>query len=130
VAAMLLRGNARCEKLMVGSRVVGLQFLDPRRLWIGCGSDGKKECRYTERDGKQRIIPRDRIWNVPGFTLDGIEGVSVVAYGARVFGSALAADTAASTTFEKGLHPTTYWKYPNVRRADQRADARATIKQI
>lgn len=45
IAAMLLRGNARCEKLMVGPRVVGLQFLDPRRLWIGCGSDGKKEYR-------------------------------------------------------------------------------------
>src|SRR5690606_7554462 len=27
VAAMLLRGNARCEKLMVGDRIVGLNFL-------------------------------------------------------------------------------------------------------
>jgi len=130
IAAMLLRGNARCEKLMVGPRVVGLQFLDPRRLWIGRGADGKKEYRYTERDGKQRIIPRDRIWNVPGFTLDGIEGVSVLAYGARVFGSALAADTAASTTFERGLQPTTYWKFPKVLRADQRVEAREAIEKI
>ncbi len=130
VAAMLLRGNARAEKLMVGPRVVGLQFLDPRRLWIGRGADGKKEYRYTERDGKQRIIPRDRIWNVPGFTLDGIEGVSVVAYGARVFGSALAADTAASTTFEKGLQPTTYFKFPKVLRPEQRADSRDAIAKI
>src|SRR5690606_15392222 len=43
---------------------------------------------------------------------------------------ALAADTAASTTFEKGLQPTTYWKYPKVLRADQRAEARETIKKI
>lgn len=130
VAAMLLRGNARCEKLMVGSRVVGLQFLDPRRLWIGRGADGKKEYRYTERDGKQRVIPRDRIWNVPGFTLDGIEGVSVVAYGARVFGSALAADTASTKTFEKGLQPTTYFKFPKVLRPEQRAEAREAIEKI
>lgn len=130
VAAMLLRGNARAEKLMVGSRVVGLQFLDPRRLWIGRGADGKKEYRYTERDGKQRIIPRDRIWNVPGFTIDGIEGLSVIAYGARIFGSALAADTASTKTFEKGLQPTTYWKFPKVLRADQREEARAAIKKI
>src|SRR5690606_13078670 len=29
VAAMLLRGNGRAEKLMSGNRVVGLQFLHP-----------------------------------------------------------------------------------------------------
>lgn len=130
VAAMLLRGNARAEKLMVGTRVVGLQFLDPCRLWIGSGPGGKKEYRYTERNGSQRIIARERIWNVPGFTLDGIDGVSVVSYGARIFGSALAADTAAATTFEKGLMPTTYWKYPKVLQEKQREAARAAIKKI
>ncbi len=130
VAAMLLRGNGRAEKLMVGPRVVGLQFLDPRRLWIGRGADGKKEYRYTESNGQQRVIPRDRIWNVPGFTLDGIEGLSVVAYGARVFGSALAADTASTKTFEQGLQPTTYFKFPKILRPEQRTDAREAIEKI
>jgi len=31
---MLLRGNGRCEKLMVGDRLVGLNFLYPPRLSI------------------------------------------------------------------------------------------------
>lgn len=130
VAAMLLRGNARAEKLMVGGRVIGLMFLDPRRLWIGRGISGKREYRYTESDGKQRVIAPERIWTIPGFTLDGVEGVSVVAYGSRVFGSALAADQAASNTFSKGLMPTTFWKFPRVLQREQREEAREAINQI
>jgi len=130
VAAMLLRGNARAEKLMVGERLVGLRFLNPSRLVISRGVNGQREYRYTEDNGQQREIPASRIWNIPGFTLDGIEGVSVVSYGARVFGSALAADSAAASTFEKGLMPTTVWKYPKLLKADQRKDAREAIKKI
>jgi HK97 family phage portal protein len=130
IAAMLLRGNGRAEKLMVGDRMVGLQFLNPCRLSISCRSDGRREYRYTERDGRQRVIPEARIFNIPGFSLDGREGVSVVSYGANVFGAALAANRAANNTFSKGLHPTTVWKFPQVLRKDQRDDARATIKTI
>lgn len=130
VAAMLLRGNARAERLEVGGRLVGLRFLDPRRLSCSMTGDGKREWRYTEQAGRQRVIPEKKLWTIPGFTLDGKEGVSVLAYGCRVFGSALAADTAASTTFAKGLMPTTYFKFPKVLQNHQRDDARAAIKKI
>lgn len=130
VAAMLLRGNGRAEKLMIAGRLVGLKFLDPNRLSWSRRSDGKKEWRYTECNGTQRVIPTDRIWTIPGFTLDGKEGVSVIHYGCRVFGSALAADTAASSTFAKGLMPTTYFKFPKVLNPTQRTEARAAIKTI
>jgi len=130
IAAMLLRGNARSEKLLVGGRLVGLRFLCPDRLYISRGLNGLREYRYTEITGLQRQIPPELIWNVPGFTLDGKEGLSVVAHGARVFGAALAADTAAANTFEKGLIPTTAWKYPTVLKKEQREEARAAIKKI
>src|SRR5690606_39716414 len=88
VAAMLLRGNARCEKMVGGGgRVVGLKFLVPDRLSITRDSRGQPQYRYTEDDGRQREIPASRIWSVPGFTLDGKCGVSVIQYGARVFGA-------------------------------------------
>ncbi|MGO3713553.1 phage portal protein [Alcaligenes aquatilis] len=129
VAAMLLRGNARCEKLMVGSRVVGLQFLYPGRLMIMRRGDGTKEYRYTEEDGRQRLIPADRIWTIPGWSLDGKTGVSVIHYGAQVFGAALATDEAASGTFKRGLMPTTWFKYPKILKADQREEARKFIDE-
>jgi len=130
VAAMLLRGNARCEKLLWDGRLVGLRFLNPDRLYIGRDSQGRKQYRYTEDNGQQREIPQARIWNVPGFSLDGKCGVSVICYGARVFGSALAADTASASTFEKGLMPTTVWKYPKVLQPTQRNEAREAIKKL
>lgn len=131
VAAMLLRGNARCEKLVGGGgRVVGLKFLVPDRLSITRDSRGQPQYRYTEDDGRQREIPASRIWNVPGFTLDGKCGVSVIQYGARVFGAALAADTSASSTFEKGLMPTVYVKHPKVLNPTQREEMRAAMERI
>ena len=109
LAAMLLRGNARAEKLMIGQRLVGLQFLHPARLVIRRKSNGQKEYWYTESNGRQREIPAARIWNIPGFSLDGTDGISVVSYGAGVFGAAQAADAAASGTFHRGLMPTTWF---------------------
>ena len=103
ITAMLLRGNAHAERLMVGARLVGLMFLDPKRLAITRDGQGLKEYRYTNDNGTQRVIPRERIWTIPGFSLDGKCGVSVIRYGATVFGAALAADTAASSTFANGL---------------------------
>src|SRR5690606_27563890 len=124
VAAMLLRGNARVEKLIVGGRLVGLNFLDPRRLTINRDGQGRKQYLYLNDDGTQRRIPAERIWNIPGFSLDGKCGVSVIRYGATVFGSALAADTAASGTFANGLLPRVWFKYPNTLNPQQREDAR------
>lgn len=127
VAAMLLRGNARCEKLMVGERVVGLNFLYPPRLSITRKVDGTKEYRYIEDGGQQRIIPASRIWTIPGWSLDGKSGVSVIHYGAQVFGAALATDEAAAGTFKRGLMPTVWFKYPNNLKDNQREEAREFI---
>lgn len=124
VAAMLLRGNAFVEKLLIGPRLVGLMFLDPKRLAISRRADGSKQYRYTNDNGTQREIPATRIWALPGFSLDGKCGVSVIRYGATVFGAALAADTAASSTFQNGLMPRTWFKYPKVLTPQQREEAR------
>ncbi len=129
VAAMLLRGNGRAEKLIFNGRLVGLNFLHPDRLtWTRF--NGRKVWRYTEDDGRQREIPNERIWSIPGFSMDGKEGLSVVAYGANVFGAAMAADQAASSTFSKGLMPTTVLEYPKVLNPAQRAEARTTLEAL
>ena len=130
VATMLLRGNARAEKLIFNGRVVGLQFLYPGRLATSRKSDGSKEYRYTEKNGRQRIIPNDRIWKIPGFSLDGEDGVSAIQYGANVFGAAQGADTAAAKTWENGLLQTVYYKMERVLKPEQRAEFRENLKEI
>ena len=130
VAAMLLPGNGLCEKLMLGPRLVGLRFLAPARLYIASAAGGAKRYYYTYDDGVQREIPPEKIWRVPGFTLDGSWGVSSIYYGCNVFGSAQAASTAATKTFEKGLMSTVALSYPEKLREDQRDKMRATIEKL
>ncbi|QIL71661.1 phage portal protein [Diaphorobacter sp. HDW4B] len=120
VAAMLLRDGARVEKLMIGSRIVGLRFLAPNRFSWSRLSDGSKQYRYIDENGLQREIPSDRIWYIPGFSLDGKNGVSVVEYGVQVFGNATAADEAAGKTFKTGLMQTLYYKVANWLTPEQR----------
>ncbi|AMG88079.1 phage portal protein [Bordetella bronchiseptica] len=126
VAAMLLRGVARCEKLLVGGRLVGLQFLNPDRLSRTRLGDSW-EYRYTDDFGRQRVIEESRIWSIPGWSLDGKNGVSVLRYGAQVFGAALATDEAAAGTFKRGLMPSVWFKYPNKMSKEQREEAREFI---
>jgi HK97 family phage portal protein len=128
VAAMLLRGAGRAERLMLGPRLVGLRFLSPMRLSITRGYNGAKEYRYTEESGTQRVIPAERVWTVPGFSLDGKNGCSVISYAANVFGSAIAADQAAGNTFERGLLPRVWFKFPSILNPLQRQSARDTIE--
>ncbi len=129
VAAMLLRGNAFAEKLVIGGRLVGLKFLNPTYLTIQSDSNYNVKYLYTEK-GKQREIPAARIFHIPGFTTNGQWGLSVVAYGAGVFGSALAADTAANSTFEKGLSPTIAFKVDRIIKPEQREDFRTAMAAI
>lgn len=129
IVAMLLLGNGLSEKKYIGNRLVALDFLVPARLTINRGLNGKLRYLYTE-NGKQREIPENRIFRIPGFTLDGKWGVSVIEYGSKVFGSALAASEAANSTFEKGLAPTVAFTMDRVIKEEQRNKFRESMKKI
>lgn len=68
-----------------------------------------------------------RIWRIPGFTLDGENGVSVIAYGAKVFGNAIAADRAAARTFRNGLLQTIYYKVQAFLKPEQRTEFKKNL---
>lgn len=110
VSAMLLRGNAFIEKKTANGKVVSLLFLAPHRLQIVCDVNGKRTYHYYDENGKQREIPRDRIWQIQGYSMDGKDGVSVITYAAQVFGNALAADRQAGRTFRNGSMANVYYK--------------------
>lgn len=129
VASMLLRDGGYAEKTLGGGRVVGLNFL--RRDWLSIRRDTNGVHRYFYSDyGRIREIPESLIFRVPGFSLDGYNGCSAIQYGAKVFAGAQAAADAANSTFERGLMPTTVFKYPKVLKAEQRAEARAMIETL
>lgn len=127
----VLRGNGFAEKLRVGERVVALQSLHPDRLrWDYLPGTRTLRFVYTEIDGTVREIPTANIFHLPGFTLYGPFGMSVIRYGVEVFGAALAAGTAANSTFKNGLLPTTYFKMDRVLKGQQRDDFRTNLAKI
>ena len=125
---MLTQGCGRAERLMLGERLVGLEFLVPGRLTVGRKQGSiVLDWRYLDFNGKQRIIPASRVWTVPGFTLDGRNGVSVIEYGAKVFGQAQAADQAAGRAFRNGALQNLFYKVAKFLQPEQRAEFRKNV---
>lgn len=130
VAAMLNRGMAHMEKLIVGGRVVGLSFLAPARLSITRTLNDQKKYLYTDNNSRQREIPANRIFVIPGFSLDGKTGVSVIQYGANVFGSAMAAEAASAETFQNSLKSPGLVMMDSVLKKEQREEIREHVKKV
>lgn len=129
IATMLLRGVAYWEKQINAGRVIGLKFLAYDCLSVTKDINGNKTYRYTE-NGKTREIPASRVVSIIGFSLNGKDGLSSIQYAANVFGAARSAETAAASTFWRGLLQTVFFKFPSVLREDQRKEARATIESM
>lgn len=128
VAAMLLRGAGRAERLEFNGRLVGLVYLDPDRL-APSRKDGSvvTEWRYRDKRNRQRLIPSSKVWTVPGFSLDGENGVSVVHYGSAVFGQAGAAERAAGRAFRNGALQNLYYTFKEWLKEDRRKEFRENV---
>lgn len=129
-AAILLRGNGFSEKQFFNGRMVGIKFLAPHRLGGKKKANGDVQLVYTEEDGTQREILERNLFHIPGFSLDGKWGLSTIQYGAAVFGSALAATSAANGTFERGLAPTVAFTMEQVLKKEQRVEFRENLKEV
>lgn len=126
VASMLM-GAGRAEKLMGNGKVIGLAFLDPDKLRISTLANGRKRYEYPRPDGTLREIPVANIWTVPGFTLDGMNGVSVIQYGAKVFQASIDAENAARRSFRNGTMQAIYYTAKNWFKPVQRTEFKTSV---
>lgn len=129
VVAVALRGNSFSERKYLNGRMVALDYLQPSRISTRKRPNGTVEFRYTETTGNQRVVQDRDLFHIPGFSFDGRYGVSAIAYGAGVFGSALAAAEAANGTFERGLMPTVAFSLDRVIKKEQREEFKTYFKQ-
>lgn len=129
VASMAMHGVAYGEKKFSGSRLVAIDFMPFNRVTWQCGNDGYREYFYADATGARRKIPREKLWRPLGFSLDGLNGMSIVQYGARNIGSALSAEVAADQTFTNGLMPTVAFTMEQVLKKDQRDSFRDNFKK-
>lgn len=132
LASLLLWGNAYIEKRVSGSVVTSLDFLHPERITRRLLKSGAVEWRYTDpATGKQREIPEAAMWHIPAFTLDGQVGISPIAMGANVLGSAIAADKASAHTFTSGMKSSgLVTTGATLLKKEQREDIRQHVKTV
>lgn len=109
VTALLLQGNAYVEVKRYEGEIRSLMFLAPNRLTVLRDINGEKRFFYVEDDGRQREIARAKVWQVQGYSLDGKDGCSVVEYGTKVIGGAIAAERSAARTFWNGMMQAVYY---------------------
>lgn len=102
VAQMLIRGNGPSEIARIGERVVSLRPLMNATPEMRNG----RLYRWSFSDrGRLEYLPPEKVFNIPGFSVGGGIGLSVVRHGIHSFGAALAADETSSTFFANAMQP-------------------------
>jgi HK97 family phage portal protein len=129
VASICLRGNAFIEKLYIGKKLVSLVPLLPQNMVVKRLENKQLEYTYTE-DGKQRVIPVNRMMHIRGFGMDGVCGMMPTMAGVDVFGAAMSVDEAAAKIFENGLQSTGFLSSKTALNKEQRERLRQNLKQF
>jgi len=123
-AHYLLWGNSYCLKVMTGPRLSALWPLHPAHVEIKRDED-TGALLYIYTGGKERkVYFADEILHVRNFTLDGLNGLSVIQQAAQAIGLNQAAEKTAAVTMRKGTRPTVVMEIPNAISPQQRTDIR------
>lgn len=109
---LLLWGNAysRIEDDASGN-VIELYPMRPDRVQISQTEEGLI---YTYSPPGREVValPEDRIFHVPGFSLDGIVGISTIAQARQAIGLSLATEEFGSRFFGNGARPGGVLEHP------------------
>ena len=102
IACLCLRGNFYAYKVKALGEVVELLPLDPSSVTPNLNSKWEPEYQVTFPDGKRDTLTQDDIWHVRIFTLDGLTGLSPIAYAKQAVGLGLATEEHGSRLFGNG----------------------------
>ncbi len=132
-AHVLLRGNAYALKTRgLGGRVIALTPLHPDRMKVRQRDDMQLEYLFTRKDGKRIPFEQDEILHLCGLTLDGVTGLSVIAYARESIGLSIAMERHGSTVFKNGANVSGALEMPEGRTLDpeQSANLRAEFDEF
>jgi len=108
----LLWGNSYAVKVMSGKRVSALWLLNPAHVEIK--RDEKTGNLMYEYSGvsPKKVYFADEILHIRNFTLDGINGLSVIQQAALAIGTNQTAEKSAATMLAKGPRPSVVMEIP------------------
>ncbi|MBT0386681.1 phage portal protein [Morganella morganii] len=102
IACLCLRGNFYAYKVKALGEVVELLPLEPSSVTPKLNNKWEPEYQVTFPDGRHDTLTQDDIWHVRIFTLDGLTGLSPIAYAKQAVGLGLATEEHGSRLFGNG----------------------------
>lgn len=109
-----LSGNAYALKTVVRGEVRELLPIVPNRVEVKQRKDFSLEYLITMPDGDKLPVPADRMFHVPGLSLDGITGVSRIRYQREVIGLGMQLVKHGARLFKSGALLGGVIEHPNV----------------
>ncbi|HBC5888671.1 phage portal protein [Proteus mirabilis] len=102
IACLCLRGNFYAYKVYALGEVVELLPLDPSCVTPKLNYQWEPEYQVTFPNGKNETLTQQEIWHVRIFTLDGLVGLSPIAYARQAIGLGLATEEHGARLFGNG----------------------------
>lgn len=104
LAHLLLHGNHFSLKIRNRAGAVTQLFpVHPSKVTVILDLDTfKKSFEVTRSDGVVKLLTEDDVFHIPGFSMDGIRGLSVISVARNSLGTSLAGERAAAKNFANG----------------------------
>ena len=111
-AHLLLRGNAYA--MIVRSRGVVKELipLHPDHVSVEQRDDLSIRYTYTRKDRQKIELAQNEVFHLVGLTLNGVTGVSVIAYARETIGLSLAMENHGAAVFRNGARPSMALSHP------------------
>ena len=107
------RGNGYALKVGPSGRVGQLLPLHPDNVRLELAPDWTLLYHVRHADGTEDHLTRERVFHLPGLSLDGYSGVSVIEYARQTLGNIRGANRHAGTFFGNGLHASGIMSVPD-----------------
>lgn len=112
-AHVLLRGNGYGMKVVSRGEVKEIIPLHPDRVSVKQLDDLSLVYTYTRKDGRQVTLGQNEVFHLVGLSLDGVTGVSPIAYARETIGLSLSMENHGATLFRNGARFSMVLKHPN-----------------
>ncbi len=123
-AHLLLRGNAYALIVRSRGRVIALVPMHPDRVQVRQLDDMSVVYEYTAANGRQVVLPKSEVFHLLGLTLDGVRGLSVIAFARESIGLSQAMEQHGVNIFRNGARVSSVLRHP----AKLTAEAVAILK--
>jgi HK97 family phage portal protein len=129
VAHLCLWGNSYWLKTYIGKRVVSLELLRPDRMEVKLDKDGFLIYAYSDPRHGYKEYTEDEIAHLKGFGVNGLIGLSPIAYARNSLASAMAADEASGRVFANGMRAGGALHVKDVLKPNQRTEIRESLAE-